>query len=263
MANVPLSTRTPGQYIGYDLQGARASAPQVPLRCLLIGYGSSSGTAAKDTPHRLTVDTQAVSYFGAGSELHRMVLAAIGVTPHIELWGAAVTEAAAGAAASATLTFAVGDTPAAGTVVVEVGADIITVPFTATMTAAEIAAATVTALAAKAAVWVTAAAGEGESTHVVTLTYRTKGTSGNLLSLAVSMLDGGTVSVTASGATLADGTGAMEIAALLDEIKGERYDLKGACLGSDHWQVHICRTLREVMHEHTTRSRYGSRIKSN
>lgn len=118
VAGLSSSRKTPGVFLAVILGGSPTSAGAVAKKILLIGNkitsaitGSSptlsvaAGTQANAAPVFLASADQAATYFGRGSELHRMAKAAFAQYPDALLYGCASVESG-GSAAIATLTFA-------------------------------------------------------------------------------------------------------------------------------------------------------------
>ncbi len=223
--NVPLSTRKPGQRIGIDASGARAGASAANLNLLLIGYRiTESGTATDKQVYAITNDGQGASLFGAGSELDLMIKAAADAYPYIPINAIAQAEPT-GVKASQTLTLA-GTATAAGQVTSSIGGQSVTVDVAVDDTAVVVAAALNAALGAKASLPVTSAVGVDPDDDVVTVTYKTQGVTGNLCKVRCESTATG-LTITAGGATLENGTGAMDLTGeggILEVIEGTEYN---------------------------------------
>lgn len=115
--------RTPGAYFQVILGGKGTSAGVQPVRLLIAGnkittaltgsapnFSVAAGTQADAAPIRIYSADEAATYFGSGSELHRMALVVFAQFPSVELW--AVSTAEAGTLASAVCTFVANATDA-------------------------------------------------------------------------------------------------------------------------------------------------------
>ena len=115
---VPSSRATPGIYFNVVLGGPGTSSGAAPLKTVLLGnarltaitgsaptFTVAAGTATVATPYFVASSDDAATYFGRGSELHRMALATFSQYPDATLYACAVADAA-GTAASGVLTFA-------------------------------------------------------------------------------------------------------------------------------------------------------------
>lgn len=196
---LPASIRKPGKYFEFNTRLAVRTLPSNAQTLCLIGQRLTTGTVAAGVATPVFSDTEAASYFGRGSILHRMVRAAIKANPYVQLSAIALDDNAAGVAASGTVTLA-GTATAAGTLTVTVGNDSVEVGVASGDAAAAVATALQAALAAKPDLPVTASVAGA----VVTLTARHKGTLGNTIRLATRLA--AVAGLTATSAGMSGGT---------------------------------------------------------
>ena len=176
--NIPQQVRVPLFYAEMDNSAANGSASGI-RRALAIGQKlAAGGTAAFNVPYIVASVTQAISLFGRGSMLARMVKAYRDNDSFGELWCIAVADAGAGVAATGSIT-AVGTATQSGTLTLYVGAQRVLVPVLLNDTATVMATSIVTAITALADLPVTATSSAG----VVTLTAKWKGPTGNDITL--------------------------------------------------------------------------------
>lgn len=253
VAGLSSSRKTPGVFLAVLLGGSPTSAGAVAKKVLLIGNkittaitGASpalsvaAGTQANAAPVFLASADQAATYFGRGSELHRMAKAAFAQYPDALIYGCASVESA-GSAAIATLTLATTAT-AAFTLHLTVCGTPIDVPVASGDTPTVIAAAVANAINNLPDLPVTAQNLVG----AVTTTAKHPGTRGNELRVRAQFIDSAgnpteitTSSTTSPGATtgiwsdvstvgsaykLSTGTTDATITAALAAIASTRYD---------------------------------------
>lgn len=199
--DLPASWMIPGVYTYLDLTGAGAGLSNIQKRLLLIGYKTSTGTQAPNSAVQVTGQSTADSYFGRGSDLARMVAAAISQNGGgvLDVFCVALTEPSGGTASTHLLTF-VGTATAAGSVTVTICGYKTTVPIASGDTPTVIAAAVSAAINLMLDIPVTASPSSG----TVTLIYRVKGVVGNDLPVIVDFT--GTTGVKCSPGTLAYAT---------------------------------------------------------
>lgn len=175
---IPASFRTPGQYIEFDASRALSGLPSISNRVLLIGQKLATGTAAALTIAPLESPSQAAALFGRGSQLARMAAAYSNADGFSEVHAIALDDAGGSTKATSTLTLT-GPATAAGTIALMIAGERIPVGVAQGDAATAIAAAIVAAVTARPDLPVTAAVGGAPNQHVVTLTARNGGTSGN------------------------------------------------------------------------------------
>lgn len=185
---VPASRATPGIYFNVVLGGPGTSSGAAPLKTALLGnayltaitgaspsFSLAAGSATVATPYFIASSDDAATYFGQGSELHRMALATFAQYPDATLYACAVADAA-GTAASGVLTFAT-SASAAFTVRLRFCGEVIDVPVASGDTATAIASAVASATLAYPALPFTAQ----NSSGAVTFTAKQTGPRGNAL----------------------------------------------------------------------------------
>lgn len=175
---IPVDLRTPGTYIEFDNSMALGGLVGLHHKLLFIGQRLGTGATAAEVLTRVVSANDADQQFGYGSMLARMIKAAKVQNPYTEMWAVALDDAAAGVAATGTLTFT-GPATAAGTVCLLIGGVRVRFAVAKDDAAADIATAAAAAVNAATELPVTAAAVDA----VVTLTYRHKGEVGNHLDL--------------------------------------------------------------------------------
>lgn len=178
---LPSSIRKPGKYFEFNTKLAVRTLPSNAQTLCLIGQRLAAGSVAAGVLTTVFSDSEAAAYFGNGSILHRQVRAAIKANPYVQLSAIALEDNAAGTQSTGTITLA-GSATAAGTLSVWIGYDRVDVGVSSGDTAAVVAAALQAVIAAQADLPVTAAVAGA----VVTLTFRHKGTLGNLVKLLTS-----------------------------------------------------------------------------
>ena len=213
-SEVPTSLHKPGSYVELDTSSARPALPAVVDKICLIGQMTADATVDEGDIETLTSSADAATYFGRGSMLHRMALAALVAYPYATLYAVGLDDAGAGTAASGSFEFAVSGLTA-GTLSIYIGDDAVEVAISADDDADAVAAAVEAALDAALDLPVTASS----STDTVTVTARHKGVLGNQLDLDYAFTGQGltvTVTAMASGATDPDAQTALDAIEQLD-----------------------------------------------
>lgn len=219
-SDIPSSIRKPGVYSEFNLNAARQSLPANDVSMLIIAQRLSTGSVAALVPTKVFSDADARLYFGAGSQCHLMVKAALDANPSLDLTVCAVADSGI---TKATGTIALsGTATSAGVLRACVGNRVAEVAISSGDLAAAIATALNTAVSAIAhELPVTS----GVSSATVTLTARNAGTVGNYIPVECSCTAAGitaTVTGMASGATDPD-LGATSGA--LDTVFPGNYDI--------------------------------------
>lgn len=174
--SMPPSIRVPGTYVEIDNSQALTGLSEWPVKVLILGQRLAAGTITALVPVRVTSAEMARTYFGRGSQLAHMVEAWFRATPWVDVWAMAMDDAAAGVAATQTITVT-GPATATGEIALLIGARRVPVTVTSGQAATAIATAIAAAVTASADLPVTASA----AAAVVTLTFRHKGEAGNAL----------------------------------------------------------------------------------
>ena len=219
--NIPLDIRTPGSYIEIDPSRAVAGLPTQARRLLVMGQRLTTGTVAAAVPTRITNPAQAVTAFGRGSMLARMLAALFaGDGQYTDVWAVALDDAVSGVAAVKTVTIA-GTVTAAGTLALYIGG----VRVAIAVAAAAAVGTTATALAAAITVApdlpVTATAALG----VVTITNRHKGECGTSLDVRHSYYMGEALptGMTCTIAAGTAGTGNPDVTTAIATLAGAQW----------------------------------------
>lgn len=224
--SIPSSIRTPLFVAEFSNAGAIRGARALAYRALLLGQKTAAGLAAANSLVLITSKEQAAEQFGPGSQLARMAEAWFASNRAMELWAGVLADDGAGVAATCTLTFT-GPASAAGTLSVYIGGRVVRVAVTATMVAADIAAALVAAITALTSLPVTAAVGGTGSEHIVTLTAKNKGLVANGLDVSTNYQTGEALPA-GVGVTITEmsgGTTAPDFATLFTAMADEWFNV--------------------------------------
>jgi phage tail sheath gpL-like len=219
-SQIPIDVRVPGHYLEFDPSRAVGGLPAIHHKILVLGQRLAAGSVAEGVPTRITSAGQAEAAFGRGSMLSAMFAALKAANHYTETWAIALDDAAAGVAATHTVTVT-GPAAAAGTINLYVGGIQVQAAVGAGDTANTIAAAIHSALDARADLPVTSAV----ATNVVTLTFRHKGEAGTALDIRDSYhfgeaLPAGVALAYAAGVA---GSGNPSIATALTAMGAEQY----------------------------------------
>lgn len=177
---IPISLRTPGQYIEFDNTKAVQGLPIVAQKMLVIGTRLATGSVLQAVPVMVLSGGQAEDFFGRGSQLAHMLKALKGANPYTECWAIAMDENAAGVKATGTITVT-GPATEAGTINFYIGGRLVQVAVANGDAQNAIAASINAAVNANTDLDVTS----GVAANVVTLTARHKGTYGNFIDVRV------------------------------------------------------------------------------
>ena len=223
MSRVSDAIRIPGSYSEITV-GEGGGLPSMRQEMLIIAPRLPSGTMDALTPTRVFTPQQAAEFFGAGSVMHRMALAAFRQYTALSLTCCAVDDAAAGIAAHAEITFT-GTAAATGSVSLWVGADRITVRVDQGAAPAAVAA----ALAEQINVlpnWPVTAAVADSTPSILRLLAKNKGTTGNYLGQkGHPPVSCDVLGLTATATVYTGGANDPEITAALDAVAGSRYHI--------------------------------------
>jgi phage tail sheath gpL-like len=170
------SIRKPGSYSEIDESQGNNALPSTAMEIAVVANRLAAGTVAACVPKICFGPDEAASYWGSGSLMHRMILAAFRVYPYAIVTGCALDDAEAGVAATATIVVA-GTATGPGTLTARLGTDIVSVAISPEKTALEIAALLSSEINKYPKLPVTATVLNG----TVTLTFKNKGTPGNFL----------------------------------------------------------------------------------
>lgn len=218
--SIPIGLRTPGVFVEFDSSKAVSGLPAAPTKVLLVGQRLAAGATPAATPLRIVSADQASKAFGRGSMLHAMAAFFRGADAITECWAIGLDDAAAGTAATGTITVT-GPATAAGTIALLIDGRAIKVAVKAGDTADTIAAAINVAIGAALDLPVTAAVANA----VVTVTARHKGTAGNDIDLRANFYQGEQLpaGVALAFAAMKDGAGDPDITAALAAIGDVSY----------------------------------------
>jgi phage tail sheath gpL-like len=195
--DLPSSWLVPGVYIQLNLNGSGSGLNSATKRILLLGYKTSSGSAQVDAPIQVFAQSDANTYFGAGSDLARLYAATLSqIGPGTaDVFCLPITAPSAGTAAIHQVVFA-GTATAAGSVDAWICGYPVSIPVANADTPTVIGDAFAAAVNLNTALPVTASNASG----TVNLTYKTKGLTGNDLPRIVNV--NGSIGVTASPGTV-------------------------------------------------------------
>jgi phage tail sheath gpL-like len=171
---IPSSTRKPGVYAEFNTKLAVRNLPGNRQRTLIIGQKMAAGTLAALTLTDVFSDVEAAIACGYGSQVHRMVRAALVANPYANISVVAVDDLGGGTFASFPVTVA-GVPTAAGAFGLALNDTLVQVNVSTTDTATTVAAAFVAAITALPNLPFTAANALG----VLTVTAKNKGTVAN------------------------------------------------------------------------------------
>ena len=178
--SIPNDLRVPFLYVEFDSSRAFQGPSILRYKVLLVGQRLSTGIRPQLVIDKVTSYSQAVSLYGAGSQLARQFKAFFDNNKISDVYGCSLDDAGAGV--PATGTFAIGGTATAvGTFVAYIGGERIAVAVTSGMTATQVGAALETAINADTGRQVTGA----NVTGTVTITAKNDGEAGNDIDLRV------------------------------------------------------------------------------
>lgn len=196
------TTRIPGRYVELNTKATARGLPGGGGKVCLIGQ-MTSGTATAEELTTVTSVEDAVTLFGRGSMLHRMVLAALTAERRMSvLYALPLADAGSGVAAAGSIAVAISSLTA-GTLTLWLGGDVMTLAIAAADTANGIAAAIKALLDDYPDLPVSATV----STNTVTITAKNDGTLGNAIEMETEYSGTGltlTLTQLTSGATDVD-----------------------------------------------------------
>lgn len=209
---IPSSIRKPGVYTEFNTRMAVRNLPGNRQRTLIIGQKTAAGTLAALTLTDVFSDVEAAIACGYGSQVHRMVRAALGANPYANVSVVALDDIGGGTLASWPVT-AAGVPTAAGSFSLALNDAIVQVNVAVTDTPTTVAAAFVTAITARPNLPFTASNVAG----LLTVTAKNKGTVANSFKVTSSGATAGmtlVVGAQVAGATDPDITAALTAAFL-------------------------------------------------
>ncbi len=217
---IPISLRTPGQYVEFDNSRAQQGLPVMPHKIMVFGQRRTTGLVAQGVPTRITSAAQAEAAFGRGSMLSHMLARLKDANPYTECWACALDDNAAGALATGTIVFT-GSPTENGTLNQYISGVRVQTAITAGMTASQVATAVAAAINANTDLDVSAAAVTG----TVTLTARHKGENGNYIDHRLNYYFGEKTpaGLAAAITAMSGGTGNPDVATAIAAIGAEQY----------------------------------------
>lgn len=171
---IPIDIRTPGQYLEVDNTKALRGLPGMNRRILYIGNKLATGSAPAGALRRINAGSEAAGYFGRGSVLHEMLVAARKANTTSDIWAIGLDDLVAGVQATYTATVA-GAATSSGVIALYVNGEKLQVGVTVGDTAATVA----TAIAAAVNGYLNGPLTANAAAAVATLTARHKGLFGN------------------------------------------------------------------------------------
>lgn len=216
MAVLAASNKVPGSYIKVSLGVGARSAGDAPRKVLLYGNKLAGGTATVETIYSVLTTDDANTLFGRGSELARMVAAALKENRNVDLSAIPITESA-GTAATGTVTFT-GAATAAGAITTTVCG----VKAVAAVASGDSVTTVATAVAASINALPDLPVTAGNAAGVVTLTARHKGPRGNDIPFRA-LSEAAGITATASGTKLASGATTDDPQNALDAAASVRF----------------------------------------
>lgn len=210
-SEIPNSLLKPGNYTQINTLTGLKGNPAYALKFLLVGQMTAAATVAANTPVQAFSPAEVAAYFGAGSVVHRMSIAAFAKNRNLALWVMGQEDAADSTAATGTIVFA-GTATTAGSYVLLAGRDRVEIPFAVGQTAAGMATAVAAAINANVNLPFTATA----AVATVTRTAKNKGTVGNQIASQAAISGAGLTHTTA--ATLTTGATDPNLQTSLDAV---------------------------------------------
>lgn len=234
-AGFPTSRKTPGVSLAVVLGGTATSAGNVPLKLLLIGnkiasaltgaapsFSVAAGTQANATPVQIYSPDDALTYFGQGSELHRMALGAFAQYPDALIYAVSNAESG-GAAATAVLTFATSASAAYSVRFKFANNVVFDVPVASGDSVTTIATACATAILANPDLPFTAQYSAG----VLTLTAKHPGPRGNLIIVDAYFVSAAGLETRITGSSTASGAGTTASWTTIGSAIGSELPMQG------------------------------------
>lgn len=217
---IPASQRTPGKYFEYDTTGAVSTLPNNPNTVLVIGQRLASGSVLANVPTPIFSTDDAATYFGEGSMLHAMIVAALTSNQYVTMTAIAVDDAAAGVAATGTLTLA-GPAAQDGSITLAIANEPVQIAVNSGDTAAAIATALAAQIAQQPDLQVTAAV-NAQTPAMITITAKNKGAAANAISLNFTSQASG---VTGTLVAMSGGQNDPDLSAALATVYGGSYTM--------------------------------------
>lgn len=177
---IPIDIRTPGQFIEVDNSKAVRGLPSMNRRMLYIGNKLPAGNSVAGTLYRINAGNEAAGYFGRGSVLHEMLVAARIANKTSDIWAIGLDDLNAGVQATFTATVT-GTATGSGVIALYVNGQKLQAGVTVGDTAATVA----TAIAAVVNAYLSGPLTATAAAAVATLTARHKGVFGNDIDVRV------------------------------------------------------------------------------
>jgi phage tail sheath gpL-like len=224
LALTGFSTLLPGTYIEVKFAQGQANGASASKKVLFIGAKTTAGSATTDTiVYAIGAEADAITYFGAGSKVHRTARRFMHACPDAQCFGIVAAESV-GAIATDNVTFA-GVAGSAGVVTYTLCGETIQVAIP-NGTAAAASGALFTAMVNLQTHWPVVAVDGGAG--VVTINAKIKGTDGNHIRHRISTTT--TTQTAACGATvLASGATDEVLTTVLASILADDYDYIVLC----------------------------------
>ena len=212
------SNKVPGSYLKVSLGTGPRSAGSAPRKVLLYGNKLAGGSVALETATQVLTDDDANTLFGRGSELARMVRAALRVNRTVDLHATAITESA-GTEASEDIVLGVGPASAAGTLEIWIGGDRVVAAI------ADLDSVTLAGDAVAAAINdnLDFPATAVNAVGTVTVTARHKGLRGNFIHIRTKLTGADTITHTPLNTYLSSGATADDPQTAIDNAQPVRY----------------------------------------
>lgn len=215
---IDTANKTPGLFLKVSLGVGAQAAAGSPLKILLLGNKTSSGTATDGSITQVTGPDDAVTLAGQGSELHRGARNIFRAFPGANVYLGVIAVSGGTAASNAGFT-STGPATAAGTIEMWIAGERIVVSFASGDTATAIGAAVALAINNAADLPVTATASVG----TVTITAKHAGPRGNRIRVRNTITTGSGLTHTPIDAYLASGATSDTPATILDNASTQRF----------------------------------------
>lgn len=223
--SVPANSRVPFVYVEFDTSRAQQGPSVQPYQSLLIGQRLSGGSKPAGQLDRLTSESQARQYYGAGSMLHHMAKAYFQDNKVTPLFAIALDDDGGAVAAAGSVLFG-GSSIEAGTLSLMLAGKRYRVSVAAGDTPAAICAAIVAEVQADAERQVDAAV-NGGTPEQMDLTARQAGEAGNELDVRFNYFEGEElpVNLTAAITPFAGGSANPDISSAITAMGEEQFNV--------------------------------------
>lgn len=223
---IPTSLRVPFTYVEFDNSKASQGPSVMPWSVLLMGQKLAAGSEPELTIKTVTSEAQAITLYGQGSMIHRMVKFYLANNRITELKVIAIDDAAAGVQATGKIAIDAGTATADGTLQVYIAGQRVSVAVSDGDDQDAVAAALVAAITAAGDLPVTAAVNGGNANEC-DLTAKHKGVLGNELDLRVNYFDDDAypAGITETITPMASGATNPDIADIIGALPDEQYNL--------------------------------------